>query len=160
MQTFSLTQHCLDAYYKLPFVCSNYMRHFHTKLPQESYKLKVREPWKPETTICSRAPDCLHPKVLSAAGNYVNASYAIREQLKQTLSETNISYIHQSLRSQSQSNECTRCVCVALKYNHRGNRFICIQLSCKKSNQQYFVSRDRRTVTISVCSVINDYFRL
>lgn len=36
-------------------------------------------------------------RVLSAAGHHVNASVAIRLQLKCTLSETNMSYIHQSI---------------------------------------------------------------
>lgn len=69
----------------------------------------------PESTIHPHAPDCLVPRVLDAAGNHVNASYAIRLQLKYTLSEANISSIHQSPHSQSQSNECACCVYVALE---------------------------------------------
>lgn len=114
--------------------------------------------WISASTTRSHAPDCLNPNVLAAAGNHVNASSAIREQLKQTWSETDISYIHQLLCSQSQSNECTCCVYVASELNHRGNRFISIQLCSKKPNQEkHFVSRgigwQHRTDVITFLSV-------
>lgn len=56
-------------------------------------------PCMPESTIHSHAPDCQVPRVHSTAGNHVNASCAIRLQLKNTLSETDISYIHQTLQT-------------------------------------------------------------
>lgn len=44
----------------------------------------------PESTVHSHAPEARFTEGLGAAGNHVNASHAIRLQLKHTLSETNI----------------------------------------------------------------------
>lgn len=50
----------------------------------------VCSPCMPESTVHSHAPEARFTEGLGAAGNHVNASHAIRLQLKHTLSETNI----------------------------------------------------------------------
>lgn len=110
------------------------------------------------THLIACFPECL------ATGDHVNGSYAIRQRLKHTLSATNISYIHQSLRSQSQSNGWTCCVYVTLKLNCREqiHQYSIILKTVRSGDwfcQLQYWSRNASEVSLlfPVCSVIN-YF--
>lgn len=77
------------------FVTLNKQKDPPSNLSQRTLIASIISPGTPESTAPSRAPDCLVPRELSAARRRRGASYAIRKQLKCTLSESNMSCIYQ-----------------------------------------------------------------